>query len=146
MWLSRSILLADDDDDDHLIFKDAIREIDPGISCDTASDGKMLLDKLSASARLPDILFLDINMPLLNGFECLSRIKKNAAFSTIPVVIYSTAANDSAIETARILGADLFLSKPPDHRQLNEKLKKVLSIFFTGAAQQHSPYMHEFFI
>lgn len=142
--MHRRILLADDDDDDHLIFADAIREIDDAIICDGATDGKAVLDKLAGCSQLPDILFLDINMPLLNGFECLKKLKEQERFAKIPVVIYSTTANDSAIETARSLGASLFLPKPPDHKILSVKLKRTFEILFPVA--ENAGCGHEFLI
>jgi CheY-like chemotaxis protein len=144
--LYRRILLADDDDDDHLIFLDAIGDIDPTIVCETVMNGKQLLDKLSGKDAHPDALFLDINMPLLNGFECLNRLKKSDEFSHIPVVIYSTATNNSAIETARILGADLFLSKPSDHRILYEKLKTIFDILFADHQTEKKSPASQFLI
>ena len=71
-----SILLIDDDEDDHLYFKDAINSINPCLTIDTATNGKDAFDRLKESKTLPDIIFLDLNMPVMNGYEFLVYIKK----------------------------------------------------------------------
>lgn len=132
--------LADDDDDDRLIFTEALREVSPFSSCQTVANGKEAVEKLERTEALPDIIFLDINMPLLNGFECLAELKKRKKFAHIPVVILSTASNNSVFETAHALGADAFLIKPNSHRELVDKLKYVLEMDITPSRPFDTDY------
>lgn len=83
------ILLADDDTDDCLFFKDALEELALSVTLTTVRDGVELMRHLSTQV-LPDVIFLDLNMPRKNGYECLTEIKLNAKLATIPVVVYST--------------------------------------------------------
>lgn len=86
------MLLADDDEDDCLFFKDAIEELPVNASLQTVNDGEQLMRMLNTkSMSLPDILFLDLNMPRKTGYECLSEIKLSEKLKTLPVVIYSTS-------------------------------------------------------
>lgn len=86
------ILLADDNRDDRFFFKDALSDLSIPSILTTVEDGEKLIAFLSKnSARLPDVLFLDINMPLKSGSECLREIKKNKLLQHLPVVIYSSS-------------------------------------------------------
>ena len=70
-------LVADDDEDDRFFFLEALRSIDPGITCMLASNGREALTLLQSDFfSLPDYIFLDLNMPLMNGLKCLEEIKK----------------------------------------------------------------------
>ncbi len=87
------LFLIDDDLDDQFFFKEVIESINQTLHCDTATNGKIALDKLKVSASLPDIIFLDLNMPVINGFDFLIQIKKENALSKIPVCIFTTSNN-----------------------------------------------------
>src|SRR5882757_6709540 len=88
-----TFLLADDDADDKTLFCEALAEIDPGIVCHTAADGKEALAILSRrQSRKPDIIFLDINMPVMDGWQCLGKLKENSEHRNIPVIMYSTSS------------------------------------------------------
>ena len=118
-------LLADDDVDDVILFCEALREIDPSIQCYTAHDGKAALDLLDGGlTHLPDIIFLDINMPRMNGWQCLVKLKDSEKYQGIPVLMYSTSTNQKDADMAVDLGALCFFSKP---NEFNE-LKKVLEV------------------
>lgn len=121
------ILIIDDDSEDSELFCEAVSEIDPTISCQRAKDGKEALRWLnSESASLPDYIFLDINMPVMNGRECLIEIKKNRRFSSIPVIMYSTTSDTNEIRGYYALGAYDFLIKPPNFSKLVEALGSII--------------------
>jgi CheY-like chemotaxis protein len=105
-----AIFLVDDDEDDIYIFKDIVyNKIDLPINVITSSNGFECLKLLEN--MIPDIIFLDINMPVMGGIECLELIKSNSEYKHIPVVMYSTTTNKKEIEIIEKLGAH-FLSKP----------------------------------
>ena len=124
------IFLIDDDEDDQLLFKQAIESINPMLQYDTATNGKIALDRLKSSPSLPDIIFLDLNMPVMNGLEFLIQIKKEDALSQIPVGIFTTSDVLRDRELTKEFGAQFFLTKPNDFQVLRKKLEQVLSADF----------------
>lgn len=123
------ILLIDDDVDDQLYFRDAVTEINPLIQFRIANNGREALKQLEISPP-PDLIFLDLNMPIMNGYEFLSSVKKSDLFSDIPVVILTTSKNHLDIEQSKKMGASLFFTKPSNFGALVSKLKAVLSLDF----------------
>ena len=109
------LLLVDDDPDDRTFFIEAAREVDEHIECITANDGQKALELLrNRLSSLPDLIFLDIRMPLLNGKKCLEELKKDDTLKHIPVVIYTTSKLvEESIELKK-MGAAHFISKPPN--------------------------------
>src|SRR5687767_15097108 len=87
------IVNVDDDVDDREFFSDALKTVDPKIPCVMFENGSELLDYLENSSPLPDYIFLDINMPKMNGYECAQEIKSNYRLDDIQIVMYSTAFN-----------------------------------------------------
>jgi len=129
----KKILLAEDDEDDRYLFVDALNEIDRTIQCNTATNGKKALQVLKKSEKLPDILFLDINMPTMNGLDCLQKVKKDIRLARLPVVIFTTSRNAEDIELTHRLGANVFLTKPSNYEELKLKLEKILNLDFYTA-------------
>lgn len=91
-----------------------------------ANDGEKLM-KLLQNVNLPDLLFLDLNMPLKNGFECLEEIKKDEKFKNLPVIIFSTSSQPSAIDQVYRSGAHLYVRKPNDFATLKKVIHYVLT-------------------
>lgn len=107
------ILFVDDDADDRMLFIEAVKEIDENYECVTANDGRQALDMLCDDVySLPDIIFLDINMPRLNGKKCLTEIKNNERLKHIPVIIYTTSKDVEESKELKVMGAYHFISKP----------------------------------
>jgi CheY-like chemotaxis protein len=130
------IFLADDDEDDRMMFEEALNETSLGSELYTAADGEKLLRLLAAhSDALPDLIFLDLNMPCKNGKECLKEIRSHAAYASVPVVIYSTSTNDSDIDETFHLGANLYFEKPSSYSVLIGSLSDILAFEWT----QHPP-------
>jgi CheY-like chemotaxis protein len=110
-----NILLADDDTDDCLFFKDAIGEMIPFSNFTAVHNGEQLMQLLNSKTnKLPDVLFLDLNMPRKNGFECLSEIKQNAALKALPVVVFSTSFEQEVVNRLYDNGAQYFIRKPAE--------------------------------
>jgi len=121
------ILLADDDRDDRELFEEAVGAAELHTELTTVSDGDKLLKHLaSLDGTLPDIIFLDINMPLKNGKECLKVIRSNRKFEQVPIIMFSTSAYKEDIEETFTNGANLYISKP---NFLNDEVKILKEIF-----------------
>ena len=107
------ILFVDDDADDRMLFIEAVKEVDESYECVTANDGRQALELLNNVVHsLPDIIFLDINMPRLSGKKCLFEIKNNERLKHIPVIIYTTSKDVEESKELKELGAYHFISKP----------------------------------
>lgn len=126
--MSLVFFLADDDEDDRMLFSEALVEINPSFECIMAKNGEEALFLLNAGLfELPDYIFLDLNMPLMNGLQCLAEIKKSSLLKNIPVVIYSTASRKEYEEESMKLGAMNFFIKPSDYRGLLQYLRNILN-------------------
>jgi CheY-like chemotaxis protein len=126
---SLHILLADDDEGSRTIFIEAIAEIAPQVKVSIAVNGRKLMNTLLATGdELPDIIFLDLNMPLKNGWECLQEIRNNERLKDIPVIIYSTSANRDHIDQTYNGGANFYLIKPDSFSDLKLIAQSILSL------------------
>ena len=121
------ILIVDDDAEDIELFGQAVNEVDPSITCVEAYNGLEALKVLKRNSFLPDFIFLDINMPLMNGRRCLEEIKKDDVYRSIPVIIYSTTSDERQIQECRELGAD-FLTKTDSFDVLITSLRRILKV------------------
>jgi CheY-like chemotaxis protein len=130
--LIKNVLLAEDDEEDVLLFETVLSELNRGIIVTVATDGNVLMTLLKQATLLPEIIFLDLNMPHKNGFECLSEIKGNAQWNSIKIVILSTSSQPQQIETAYENGADLYLAKPVSYTQFKNMLEKCLNLDWEG--------------
>ncbi len=126
--IKKKLLLVDDDSDDTELFSEAIGEIDSSVLCHCASDGMEALEKLSEKKiETPDLIFLDINMPEMNGWQFLERVKGNHRLKDIPVIIYTTSSTKSDLLHARTSGALCFVTKPANYGRLKKILEIVIS-------------------
>jgi CheY-like chemotaxis protein len=119
-------MYVDDDVEDIEIFCEAIKALDSSIKCLIAQNGKKAMDILHAEL-LPDFIFLDINMPVINGKSILTEIRKNKKFENTPVVMYSTTVNPAEIEEYKKLGANHFLIKHNHFQDLCDALSMILA-------------------
>lgn len=122
------ILLIDDDEDDHEIFLSAVEEINNEVTCVGITDAARALEQLEAKQLTPEIIFLDLNMPVMSGQDFLIEIKKKSALNHIPIIMYSTSASLSTIMHTKELGAVDFITKPQNYDQLVELLTPYVSI------------------
>ncbi|MFD0991504.1 response regulator [Mariniflexile jejuense] len=123
------IILADDDEDDRLFFTDAFEELNMNTKVTTFNDGVELMAYLNSDdAILPNVLFLDLNMPIKSGIECLNEIKANSKMNDIAIAIYSTSASEEDIEDTFVLGANIYIKKPSSFKDLKKVLSEVVSI------------------
>jgi CheY-like chemotaxis protein len=126
MGRNHLLFLVDDDVDDHEIFKSALAQVDGGIVLLIAGNGQDALKMLSAQDKLPDYIFLDLNMPRMGGIQFLSEIKKSDTLCKIPVIVYSTSNHPGDREKALNAGAERFFTKPARYTELCELLQSLL--------------------
>lgn len=123
------ILLADDDDDDRLFFKDAIDEIKVRTVVTMVKDGVELMEYLGQpETQLPNLIFLDLNMPRKGGMECLKEIRSTNKLKDLSIAIYSTSSSELDIEETFVRGANIYIKKPNDFDELKNILAKVITI------------------
>lgn len=122
------IMLADDDEDDRLFFIEAFSEVKTKYTITTFVDGSQLMDYLTSDNPLPDIIFLDLNMPKKSGMDCLKEIKGNKELKNITVAIYSTSSSEEDIENTFVTGANVYIKKPNDFTQLKKILTDIIHI------------------
>jgi CheY-like chemotaxis protein len=122
-----NVLLADDDIDDCNFFKKALDELPLPTDLNIVHDGEALMKMLnSETGPLPHVIFLDINMPRKNGFECLSELKQNDRLKDVPVIMFSTSNSRDAMNTLFKTGADVYIRKPGNFEQLKELIHHAL--------------------
>jgi CheY-like chemotaxis protein len=123
------IVLAEDDEDDRAFFKEAIDDVKIKTKLDIVNDGEQLMEYLNrANGSLPDVVFLDLNMPRKNGIQCLEEIRSNQKLKDISVAIYSTSSAEQDIEQTFLKGANVYIRKPNDFEKLKKAIAQVLSI------------------
>jgi CheY-like chemotaxis protein len=123
-----SVLIVDDDEDDRELFCAALHDIDPSVNCIIARNGIEALQGLrSENFERPDWIFLDLNMPRLNGIQCLAELKKDLSFQDIPVIIYTTSKLQEDKDKTQKLGAVYFITKPSTLHELREAIAFVIT-------------------
>jgi CheY-like chemotaxis protein len=123
------ITLADDDEDDRLFFTDAFDELKINTVVNTVKNGRELINFLNhPETVLPNIIFLDLNMPILNGIDSLKEIKQNDRYKDIAIAIYSTSSSEEDIENTFVLGANIYIKKPSNFNDLKKILSDVVTI------------------
>jgi len=126
---TKSIYLADDDADDCMLFEEALREVCDHTELTTAYDGAELINLMETTVPpSPDVIFLDLNMPKKNGFECLEHIRKTVKWKDIPIVIFSTSGQEEMINQVYQKGANYFIRKPGSFPKLKQAIRQILDI------------------
>ena len=124
-----NILLAEDDEADCLLFKDALEELPVKCHLSVVNNGEQLMDLLTQKGnKLPDVLFLDLNMPRKNGFASLGEIKRNAVLQRLPVVVFTTAAGMGTVKDVYRDAAHYYICKPADFSQLKKVIFEALTL------------------
>jgi CheY-like chemotaxis protein len=123
------VLCVDNDEEDIEFFCDAAKKVDPTITCLSASSGRGALNLLSSmqnSQQLPVYIFLDVNMPQMNGKDTLKEIRKNDRYDSVQIVMLSTGLSPGDLGEYKQLGANHFMPKANSFQGLCEKLKTIL--------------------
>jgi CheY-like chemotaxis protein len=132
------IALIDDDQDDCEIFGDALHEFDGQLKLSCLSENERLISFLEE--KKPDLIFLDVNMPRKNGYECLREIRSTPTFQRTPVIMYSNTGRKEDVEKAYSIGANLFLRKPATFGGLVEALQRVVIQNWEKSPQVHEQF------
>lgn len=127
------ILLVDDDPDDVLFFSDALQQVNAGADLQHSGSADLALDVLVKGQFKPDVIFLDIHMPTINGWDCLREIKSIAKIKHIPIIMYSTADLHTSGFTPADVGALAFYQKTVSFEQLKKDLAEMLSLIGLGS-------------
>lgn len=137
------LLLADDDKDDCELFKDALAELMELTVLKMVHDGEQLMHLLKEkTANFPNVLFLDLNMPRKNGFECLAEIRVTEALKNLPVIIFSTSFDTDMVRELYNTGAQYYIRKPNDFSVLKRIIHDALS--FTADTNVIQPSFENF--
>lgn len=139
------ILLADDDKDDCLFFKEALEELKVSSHLTMVYDGEKLMKLLhNKKDELPDVLFLDLNMPRKNGLECLAEIKQIEMLKQFPIIIFSTSFEQDMLQLLYKNGAQHYIRKPNDFSQLVKVIQQALIL--TSEKNNSQPGFENFVI
>jgi CheY-like chemotaxis protein len=125
---TQHVFIADDDEDDRLLFQEVVKELPYIVHTTMARDGEETIDVLHQLSQLPDLLILDLNMPIKNGLECLREIKAHKKLKKLPVIIFSTSSYPKTINQAYDAGAHLYIRKPNDFMNFRRAIQHILSI------------------
>ncbi|GAC1311728.1 MAG: hypothetical protein NVSMB24_31860 [Mucilaginibacter sp.] len=129
MQATRECLIIDDDQDDQEIFLMCVRKISRNINCMTMDDGIEALSMLTSKPQyIPDYIFVDVNMPKMNGIDCLRALKGIDRLKDTKIFMYSTTSETSTLNESKRLGANDFIVKPPKTEELKEKLSTIFEI------------------
>jgi len=124
-----NVILADDDEDDRMLFSEALDEIALQTKLLIFKHGQELLDYLfQPQVELPNVIFLDLNMPIKNGMQCLEEIRNNPKLKDLNIAIYSTSSSDKDIKDTFLSGANMYINKPNSFEKLKETIESVLQL------------------
>lgn len=132
MPLPKSILLVEDDADDQYLFQDAIRLIDMELELSIAGNGHDALMKLKESTILPDLVVLDLNMPKMDGIQCLKELRLDPRLQNLTVVMYTTSASPYDERIAMREGATGFVQKPSDYQNFCSMVRETVFRFLAA--------------
>jgi DNA-binding NarL/FixJ family response regulator len=122
------VFIAEDDDEDIEFFTNILSSVSPQTKLFVANNGIKFMSLLKESTVLPEFIFLDLNMPLKNGFECLQEIKNSDVWKNIKTVILSTSSQPEQIKSVYEMGADLYIAKPTSYAVYKNAIKKCLEM------------------
>jgi CheY-like chemotaxis protein len=127
-----NILLVDDDADDRFLFTCAVAEIGDGMRCVCVGGTVEALNYLNMADPLPDLIFLDLNMPGYDGKKCLKQLKSTESIQHIPVIIYSTFVSQSDQEEMIGMGADHVITKPGNFDSMQQIIAQSMEAVLPG--------------
>lgn len=130
-----NLYLAEDDLDDSLFFEEILNEQQTPIQLTIAQNGEELMQLLGKAHTLPDIVFLDLNMPLKNGFECVNEIRANEKLKDIKVIVFSTFFSPAVLDNLYDSGADYCIQKPSSFSEFSRIISYAIQLARTSETQ-----------
>ena len=138
MATKRNCLLIDDDIDDHDVFRMCLNTLDPNVSLTSVKDCAEALAMLHVRTDYsPEFIFLDVNMPKMNGLECLKYLRKIDRLKSSKIYMYSTTNEKTTVFESLRYGAEDFIMKPAKTAELKDKLAKVFKM--VSRINEHRP-------
>lgn len=137
-----TIFYADDDLEDLDFFTEVANAIDRDIKVVTHEDGNKLIDALHNPPPSPNIIFLDLNMPGKNGFDVLEELRATERLNQIPIVIFSTSADEKNIAKSKLLGANFYLPKLPSYEAFKKSIEDTLNINWNNFNPDGSAFLY----
>ncbi|MBO0933209.1 response regulator [Fibrella aquatilis] len=129
-----TIYIADDDEDDQFLLQTAFASTGQGCQLKFFGNGEQLLKQLTVEKAPPTLVLLDLNMPILDGFQTLAQLRSQAAYETLPVVILTTSNQPSDVQRAYEMGANSFITKPHQYADLLRTVQE-LELYWLNTAQ-----------
>ncbi|GAB3164388.1 response regulator [Telluribacter humicola] len=127
--MTTTCLLIDDDVDEHFLFEKALRDINPELGCVLEDNGRKAVEKLYVDLSIkPEVIFLDLNMPGMDGKQCLAELRKIDRLKEVPIVIYSTSSNTQDVNETQKMGSAGYMVKPDHYSELVQTLNRVLNV------------------
>lgn len=133
MYKTFNVLIVDDDEDDQFLIRTAFEKDSHQYNLQFATDGTDVLESIESPRFLPDLILLDLNMPVINGFEVLQHLKNSPIYRHVPVVILTTSSSENDINRAYELGANTFITKPINHQDLVDLAEQIRLYWFSMA-------------
>lgn len=122
------VMIVDDDADDRMFFQESLKELNASVACLEAENGAQALSLLKETITLPQYIFLDLNMPIMNGIEFLHAISSDPALKQIPVIVYTTSVSPDDMKITSELGARYYLPKTAEISKLPAKLQFAITM------------------
>jgi Response regulator containing CheY-like receiver, AAA-type ATPase, and DNA-binding domains len=142
--MAKRFLLIDDDADDSEMFLEALSKVDPSSKCNCFPQGRLALARLTSyELEAPDVIFLDINLPVMSGWDILTELKRMDTCKDIPVIMYSTSSHHRDQELAKELGALCFFTKPNNYRLLIKMMEIVVENLNNNSISHICPAVRE---
>lgn len=139
-----TVFYTDDDQDDLEFFREVILLISDNVTVVTQNNGDQLINALENPPPHPHVVFLDINMPGMNGFETLKKLRASEKFSDVPVVMFSTSGDDKTIQKSRELGASFYVQKSGVFDQLKKSIEHTLTIDWNNFIPGKNNFVYNF--
>lgn len=135
-----TIFYVDDDMDDLYFFEETLKKINGEHQLHTTRDGNSLLQLLEAPPPHPHLIIVDLNMPIMDGFEVLDRICNGSQSKPAPIVVFTTSRDRESAMRCKDLGADMFVSKPDDFKSMEKVLSGLLKTNWTDPSSYKFHY------
>lgn len=139
-----TIFYADDDLDDLEFFREIVENLDANVDLVTQQNGQEVLHALNNPPPNPHLLFLDINMPGMTGFDVLKKVRESENHKDLPIVMFSTSSDISTIRKSRELGASFYVPKSGIFEQLKKSIEHALNINWNSFVPNEKNFVYSY--